>query len=512
MKADKKFYKCPGVVVSIAVLLLAALAVPVAVAMTSGTKTQPKPVSKQNEEELSRLTAKLVKLASVKPAAITVEKLADICEAMESAIVDVSMEYEWYIEPPQTVEDIAGTGMLIPKDGLYRHKFSAARSLAARDTNDPNFLLFDRLLVEDSETIMNAEGDCSDNVTKKSYNGKFGKYVSISGGFDGALRTSPDGTITESRSFIPSLILSPLGFSVFRFSLSRGMDYEPLFEGLRKKEFVRIDNTIEKVNGFYTIRAELLTFADKLPYLRIYFSVDHGYTPVRYEHGAPQSKNILTFEVQSLEQVAEGLWFPSSGLVSVSGKKRSNGFRAISEIVVNQGLTDEDFDIEFPPGTRVRDEIRDTEYIVKPTKEQKEKFEKEKQWAKEHAEEMAAKKREGGRFYSAARLHRLGTAIDMYMMMQDDKKYPQTLDDLKPYFSDKDKEFFSWLLKNVEYLGAGLEPEKVDVSGTPIAYDKTLLKKSEGTNVLFVNGLVKFCRLEELGKLGINDSEEAQVE
>jgi len=45
-----------------------------------------------------------------------------------------------------------------------------------------------------------------------------------------------------------------------------------------------------------------------------------------------------------------------------------------------------------------------------------------------------------------------------------------------------------------------------------IAYDKTLLKKGEGTNVLFLNGFVKFCRPEELGKLGINDSEDAQVE
>ena len=96
------------------------------------------------------------------------------------------------------------------------------------------------------------------------------------------------------------------------------------------------------------------------------------------------------------------------------------------------------------------------------------------------------------------------------MMTVKDKKFPQTLDELEPYFNDK--EIFSWLLKNVEYLGLDLERDKVDISKTPIAYDKTLLKKGEGTNVLFVNGLVEFCRPEELGELGINDSEDAQVE
>jgi len=508
MKPDKKFYKCPGIVVAIAVLLLAVLAVPATVAMTSRTKTQPKLVGKQNEEELSKLTAKLVSLASVEPAAITVEKLADICEAMESAIVDVSMEYEWYVEPPMTVEDIAGTGMLIDK-GHPKYQWSTARPFG------------ERVRFISSTTIMNAEGDSWDSVTKKSYNGEFGKNVWISRTLDGALRTTPDGIITKSKSFMPSLILSPLGFSVLRLSFSKVADNVPLSAVLR--ELARVDNTVAKVNGFNTIRADFLIRSDdpktnKRVYLRVYFSVDHGYTPIRYEHirlGRPESgkPEIVagTIEVDSLEQVAEGLWFPSGGTISSPDDKQMNVYRATSKIVVNQGLTDEDFDIEFPPGTKVRDEIRDTEYIVKPTKEQKEEFEKEKQWVKEHAEEMAAMEKEGGRIYSAGRLMKLGTAKDLYMT-DNEREFPQTLDDLKIYFSGKDKEIFSWLLKNVEYLGSDLERDKVDISKTPIAYDKTLLKKGEGTNVLFVNGLVEFCRPGELGELGINDSEDAQVE
>jgi hypothetical protein len=490
--------------------------------MTSRTKTQPKPVDKQNEEELSRLTAKLVRLTSVEPAAITVERLADICEAMESAIVDISMEYEWYVEPPSTLEDIAGTGMLITKDGLVKYKLSAAGLLSKKDPNDPNEQLPERLLFEESATIMSADGDTWDSVTKKSYNGKFGKHVWISRTLDGALRTTPDGTITKSKRFMPSLILSPLGFSVLRLSFSKVAGNEPLSAVLRRKEFVHLDNTVEKVNGFNTIRADFLIRSDdpktnKRVYLRVYFSVEHGYTPIRYEHirlGRPESgkPEIVagTIEVNSLEQVAEGLWFPSGGTISSPDDKQANVYRATSKIVVNQGLTDEHFDIEFPPGTKVRDEIRDTEYIVKPTKEQKEEFEREKQWVKEHADEIAAMEEEGGRIYSVARLIRLRGVKDVYMMTVKDKKFPQTLDELEPYFNDK--EIFSWLLKNVEYLGLDLERDKVDISKTPIAYDKTLLKKGEGTNVLFVNGLVEFCRPEELGELGINDSEDAQVE
>lgn len=502
MKADKKFYKCPRIIVWIAVLLVFALAVLTTVAMTSRTKTQPKTVGEQNEEELSKLTAKLVRLASVEPAAITVERLADICEAMESAIVDISLEYEWYVEPPRTVEDIAGTGMLMVK-GHRRHQWSTARPFA------------DRVRTVESATIMNAEGDSWNSVTKKSYNGKFGKNVWISLTLDGVLRTTPDGIITKSKSFMPSLILSPLGFSVLRLSFSKVADNQPLSVVLRK--LGRLDNAVMKINGFNTIRADVLQEVTKQVVLRIYFSVGHGYTPIRYEHirlGRPESGKLEivagTIEVNSLEEVAKGLWFPSGGTISSPDDKQMNGYRAISEIVVNQGLTDEDFDIEFPPGTKVRDEIRDTEYIVKPTKEQKEEFEKEKQWEKEHAEEMAEMEREGGRVYSAARLIRLGGVKDVYMMMVKDKKFPQKLDDLEMYFDDK--EIFSWLLKNVEYLGAGLEADKIDVSKTPIAYDKTLLKKGEGTNVLFVNGLVEFCRPEELGELGIGDSEDAQVE
>jgi len=299
--------------------------------------------------------------------AITVDELADICEAMESTIKDVSVEYKWYNIPPWTFEDAeAEMGMetLIVKDGIRNFKLSAARSLSTREPNDPNFLLFDRLLLEESAIIITKKENSWNDIMKYSYDSKIAKRLNI-GGWPREVRS---GIVSSRKEFVPTLTLSPLGFSILRLSMCKPMKYIPLSAWLRDKEFVRLDNTIEKVNGFNTIRADLLQWSSKNVYLRIYFSVDHSYTPVRYEHVG--GKSVLTFEVHSLEQVAEGLWFPSSGLIKTTDSERMDGFQTIGKIVVNQGLTDEHFDIDFPPGTEVRDEIRDLKYVVKPTEEQ----------------------------------------------------------------------------------------------------------------------------------------------
>ena len=152
--------------------------------------------------------------------------------------------------------------------------------------------------------------------------------------------------------------------------MSNVTDKLPLSVILRRhKELVRLDNNVEKVNGFNTIRADFLQEWTKQVCIRVCFSVDHGYTPVRYEY-ISKGKPGLTFDVGALEQVAEALWFPSSGLIKTTDSERMDGFQTIGKIVVNQGLTHEYFDIDFPPGTEVRDEIRDLEYVVKPTEEQ----------------------------------------------------------------------------------------------------------------------------------------------
>jgi prepilin-type processing-associated H-X9-DG protein len=53
-------------------------------------------------------------------------------------------------------------------------------------------------------------------------------------------------------------------------------------------------------------------------------------------------------------------------------------------------------------------------------------------------------------------------------------------------------------VENREYLGKG--KKAMDAPGSPIAYDKTLLQKGKGTNVLFLDGHVAFRSVEELEK------------
>ena len=58
-----------------------------------------------------------------------------------------------------------------------------------------------------------------------------------------------------------------------------------------------------------------------------------------------------------------------------------------------------------------------------------------------------------------------------------------------------------WYLDNVEYLGKGRKV--TDKADTVIAYDKSLLTKNNGTNVLFLDGHTEFCSDDYLEKLGI---------
>jgi len=298
-------------------------------------------------------------------AAITIDELADICKTMESTIRDITVEYEWINIPPNTIEEAEaemGVPVLVSKDGIVRYKLSAMGLLPHRDPNDPNSpLLPDRVLSEESTTIMDRDGHIWDSLTKESYNGRTRKRLHI-GGWPRKVRT---GSISNSKHFMLPMNLTPFGFSVFRFRFSKASNNKPISVVL--KELGRIDNNIEKINEFNTIRADVLQEVTKQVCARVYFSVDHGYTPVRYEYTDGPNKVGLVFDVNSLEKVADGLWFPSSGTIRVAGENHVNKYAATSKIVVNQELTDEHFDIEFPPGTRVDDEISGTSYVFHPT-------------------------------------------------------------------------------------------------------------------------------------------------
>jgi hypothetical protein len=320
-------------------------------------------------------------------AAITIDELAGICKKMESSIVDIHIEYEWYRDTPlpmeEQVKQSADRGHML-NTVPFTCKLSLARSLSSGQ--DSNLPVFNRYRMEsstiyaykDKDKDKDKEENFLKNVTITSYDGKVTKQFSENGDYPESTESEVinSGEIDSGKEFKNyqqfSITLTPIGFSIFRPGIRDPSD-KLLLSGIlkNKKEFVRLDDTITKVNGFNTIRVDLLTERDpnkKVVYRRIYFSVDHGYTPVRFEYMRGERVGGA-FDVQSLEQVAEGLWFPSSGIINDSDSEVRDGFRTIGKIIANQGLTDKDFDIEFPAGTRVYDRINDRGYVVKPAGE-----------------------------------------------------------------------------------------------------------------------------------------------
>jgi prepilin-type processing-associated H-X9-DG protein len=103
--------------------------------------------------------------------------------------------------------------------------------------------------------------------------------------------------------------------------------------------------------------------------------------------------------------------------------------------------------------------------------------------------------------FSTEKLKQLGLALAIYAA-DNDSKLPETLDILKPYLANEKIRF--WVQNNVVYLGKGRSRKENTLSKIPIAYDKSLLKSQQGTNVLFLDAHVEFLETERLKELGIN--------
>jgi hypothetical protein len=108
---------------------------------------------------------------------------------------------------------------------------------------------------------------------------------------------------------------------------------------------------------------------------------------------------------------------------------------------------------------------------------------------------------------SVRKLRELGKALAVYAN-DNEAKYPDALQELyeQDYVDRKDLE---WFLENVEYVGKG--KTAADPPNMVIAYDKTLLEKGKGTNVLFNDTYVGFENPEQLKKRGITGPEKKKA-
>ena len=303
----------------------------------------------------------VVVLISIFPSslyAISESDLADICEAMEQAIVDIAVDYEWDTGPTPPIEerrDTSDTFTVGPKKIFWAIK----RPFGERALFNQSFTTVDRFNVKAEQQMM------------LGYDGKVAKHLTRAKA-TGSDRFVGLGTISASKRFNPHLSETPAAFSVLRC----GMDREgiPIYERLRKAGFARLTEGVEIINGFTSVGVDFLRNVPdfpgnhKQPYLRVYFAVDHAYTPVRYQFLEPSAngpKESILLDVQSLERCADGVWFPSKGTISMA-QRGTVGTYSASKITLNQGLTDDDFTIEFPPELKVMDKIAGVTYVVKP--------------------------------------------------------------------------------------------------------------------------------------------------
>ncbi|MFB0524720.1 MAG: hypothetical protein ACETVZ_04220, partial [Phycisphaerae bacterium] len=286
--------------------------------------------------------------------AITIDELADICEAMEKNIQDIYIEFEWGVDPPPDINEMPGKNFLMSKGPV---KFTWA-------TKRP-FGQFS--LSTEEATVVNQDGDSHNETIKQSYNGKIAKYFQKSSGWQ-YRNDLLEGYVTRRDNLVLDMRQTPARFSILHFSLREAAGRKPLSEFLRdNKEVISLDDNIVKINGFNAIKVDILHKIAKVLWGTVYFSVEHGYTPVRYEYwGGRRKRLIVRYNITSFEKMSDGLWFPKSGYIESPDDDRRTVFTA-SKISLNQGLPDEYFDFEFPPGTKIVDEISGTSYIFHPT-------------------------------------------------------------------------------------------------------------------------------------------------
>ncbi|MHC4619502.1 MAG: M56 family metallopeptidase [Planctomycetota bacterium] len=119
----------------------------------------------------------------------------------------------------------------------------------------------------------------------------------------------------------------------------------------------------------------------------------------------------------------------------------------------------------------------------------------------DHPEAEIIEGNSGNRVESAKKLQELGKAVLIYANDDEGNYFPENLQKLRDgdYI---DATALKWFSENVEYLAKGRT-----AAGPPdmiLAYDKSLLLRGGGTNVLFNDSHVEFIKPERLGKLGIS--------
>jgi CARDB len=205
---------------------------------------------------------------------------------------------------------------------------------------------------------------------------------------------------------------------------------------------------------------------------------------------------LLASHRAEFQEVSPGVWFPIGGEM-VGGNAETGDVRTTVEIL-QVSVNDQDFyeglyHVDFPKGTRVSDKRTGLSYVVGETP-------REEASGRILGDAIGLPDDEDleARMESARHLVRLGKALLIYANDYDDT-FPPTLQEARDHINERTD--FAWVLANVTYRGRDIDPR--DDPARVLAYDRTLLEKRDGTNVLYLDLHVAFEGVERLGELGI---------
>lgn len=153
---------------------------------------------------------------------------------------------------------------------------------------------------------------------------------------------------------------------------------DPNSEVLPKKEFIDGDECcvvyLPKFSRFpskFSVHPPEKDFLERWGYsggYKIWIAIKKGFFPKRIETWAADKidQPFVVFETITLKNFGKEIWFPTQAVfffpVSKHPKKTIINY---TNIKINQGIKDEEFEIKFPKGTEVYDERTGIEFIAK---------------------------------------------------------------------------------------------------------------------------------------------------
>jgi len=277
---------------------------------------------------------------------ITLDSLADICQEQEKAIADATVEYEFSVVPLPTIDQSPKAGWAV-LTGPEHYTWSGAAP-------------FDKLWLSSSyRSIIDKDGNQWQVHICQSYNGQVAKKFELNDGPE----DFSDGIITDDKNIKQIKSSTPIVYTVHHFA----GEYFCLSQLLREKGklTVVLDNQIRKVNDFNSVSVDIYAHIEdkKILAQRVCFSVDHDFTPIKIEYFNGRTSSIA-FDVLELKEIND-IWFPMKGCAVSPDPNDPKNFYQAHSVILNQGLDKEFFDIEFPEGTKVYDQINDRQYVVK---------------------------------------------------------------------------------------------------------------------------------------------------